>query len=77
MSSAALFCEMVVALREQDAAANTQRQPSEAAASTAGLSLLRRRLQALHQRYGEFAEDNGYVRCEDTEVRMYEQNVQC
>ncbi|CAN0494154.1 unnamed protein product, partial [Ectocarpus sp. 12 AP-2014] len=25
-------------------------------------------VQALHKRYGEFAEENGYVRCEDTEV---------
>lgn len=33
------------------------------------LSLLRRRLKYLHERYGEFAEDNGYVRCEDSEVR--------
>lgn len=31
-------------------------------------SVLLRRLQALHQRYGEFAEENGYVRCEDKEV---------
>ena len=31
-------------------------------------SVLRRRLKALHERYGEFAEENGYVRCEDKEV---------
>ncbi|CAM9755587.1 unnamed protein product, partial [Ectocarpus sp. 8 AP-2014] len=31
-------------------------------------SVLLRRVQALHKRYGEFAEENGYVRCEDTEV---------
>ncbi|CAM9953061.1 unnamed protein product [Scytosiphon promiscuus] len=31
-------------------------------------SVLLRRLQALHERYGEFAEENGYVRCEDKEV---------
>lgn len=32
-------------------------------------SILCRRLRALHGRYGEFAEENGYVRCEDKEVR--------
>lgn len=31
-------------------------------------SVLQRRLKDLHGRYGEFAEDNGYVRCEDAEV---------
>lgn len=36
-------------------------------------SVLLRRLKALHERYGEFAEENGYVRCEDTEVRKKRQ----
>lgn len=37
-------------------------------------SVLLRHLKALHERYGEFAEENGYVRCEDKEVRprMYD-----
>lgn len=33
-------------------------------------SVVRRRLKALHERYGEFAEENGYVRCEDREASM-------
>lgn len=32
-------------------------------------SVLLRRLKSLHERYGEFAEENGYVRCEDAEVK--------
>ena len=31
-------------------------------------SVLVRRLQELHARYGEFAEENGYVRCDDAQV---------
>lgn len=59
----------IVEGREQQQQQQQPQQQSELAALTnAGLSLLRRRLQALHQCYGEFAEDNGYVRCEDTEV---------
>lgn len=55
-----------MALREREAV-QAAGEPS-APKPEPELSLLRRRLHALHERYGEFAEDNGYVRCEDTEV---------
>lgn len=38
-------------------------------------SVLLRRVQALHKRYGEFAEENGYVRCEDTEVCLCSRGI--
>lgn len=92
LTSATIFCEMAIALRDQDesrsgsamsptATTNTSTTLSSSSVVPNGVgnfndgvmdinrpSLLRRRLQDLHARYGEFAEDNGYVRCEDTEV---------
>lgn len=47
------------------AADGAAREPEKRAGCS---SVLLRRLKALHERYGEFAEENGYVRCEDTEV---------
>lgn len=38
-------------------------------ASSVSSSVLTGRLKVLHQRYGEFAEENGYVRCEDVQVK--------
>lgn len=46
-----------------------QHQQKEGLEASSVSCVLTRRLKAIHQRYGEFAEENGYVRCEDVQVR--------
>ena len=63
-SSASASAAPAAAAADVEAAAGVAREQERRGCS----SVLLRRLKALHERYGEFAEENGYVRCEDTEV---------